>query len=207
VRLRATCFCCACLEYDVADSSPFPPLANSDFLGLVFLKAVLLKDADDTTGADGEAGLAELLCDDLNRGVGIEEAVADDLANDLVGADIVAFGAGLLAQEPWTTMFTIEFAQLNKSIFADVRKSRYDVFGGSRSKSTKAMERDLSTARTETHGNRRLGKRIVGISRAANGEHRQPRSSARNSTSPSVSFRSFRGQNPRIEFFSGLNRS
>ena len=61
------------------------------------MKAVLLDDADDTTSADREAGLAELLRDDVDRGVGIEEAVTDDLANDFVGADIVAFGAGLLA--------------------------------------------------------------------------------------------------------------
>ena len=62
-----------------------------------FLKAVLLDDADDTTSADREAGLAELLRDDVDRGVGIEKAVTDDLANDFVGADIVAFGDGLVA--------------------------------------------------------------------------------------------------------------
>ena len=37
-----------------------------------------------------ETSLAELLGDDVDRGVGIEEAVADDLAFDLVGADVVA---------------------------------------------------------------------------------------------------------------------
>ena len=61
------------------------------------MKAVLLDDADDTTSADREAGLAELLCDDVDRGVRIEEAVTDDLTNDFVGADIVAFGAGPVA--------------------------------------------------------------------------------------------------------------
>jgi hypothetical protein len=61
------------------------------------LKAVLLNDADDTTSADREAGLAELLRDDVDRGVGIEEAVTDDLANEFVGADIVAFRAGPVA--------------------------------------------------------------------------------------------------------------
>jgi hypothetical protein len=83
------------------------------------LKAVLLKDADDTTGADRESGLAELLCDDLNRGVRIEEAVPDDLPNDLVGADIVGFGAGLVRHESIFTTLTIEFEQLKISLSAE----------------------------------------------------------------------------------------
>ena len=58
------------------------------------MKAVLLDNADDTTSADHEAGLAELLGDDVDRGVRIEEAVTDDLADKFVGADIVAFGTG-----------------------------------------------------------------------------------------------------------------
>ena len=48
------------------------------------MKTVLLDDADDTTNADRKASLAEFLRDDVDRGVRIEEAVADDLANDLV---------------------------------------------------------------------------------------------------------------------------
>ena len=84
------------------------------------MKAVLLDDADDTPSADLEAGLAELLRDDVDRGVGIEEALTDDLANDLVGADIVAFGARLVALESCTTMFTIELEQLKISLFAEV---------------------------------------------------------------------------------------
>jgi hypothetical protein len=84
------------------------------------LKAVLLDDADDTTSADREAGLAELLRDYLDRGIRIEEAVTDDLANELVGADIVAFGAGLVAVESSASMFTIEFEQLKISLLAEV---------------------------------------------------------------------------------------
>ena len=61
------------------------------------MKAVLLDDADDTTSADREAGLAEFLGDDVDRGIRIEEAVTDDLANDFVGTDVIAFGAGLVA--------------------------------------------------------------------------------------------------------------
>jgi hypothetical protein len=84
------------------------------------LKAVLLDDADDTPNADREPGLAELLRDDVDRGVGIEEALTDDLANDLVGADIVAFGAGLVALKSCAAMFTVEFEQLKISLFAEV---------------------------------------------------------------------------------------
>jgi len=84
------------------------------------LKAVLLDDADDTTNADREAGLAQFLRDDVDRGVWVEEAVTDDLANDLVGADIVAFGAGLVALESRASMFTVEFEQLKIALFAEV---------------------------------------------------------------------------------------
>jgi hypothetical protein len=84
------------------------------------LKAVLLDDADDTTSADREAGLAELLCDDVDRGVRIEEAVTDDLANELVGADIVAFGPGLMALESLATLVTVEFEQLEVPLLADI---------------------------------------------------------------------------------------
>ena len=84
------------------------------------MKAVLLDDADDTSSADREAGLAELLRDDVDRGVRIEEAVADDLANEFVGADIVAFGAGFVALKSCASMFTIQFEQLKISLFAEV---------------------------------------------------------------------------------------
>ena len=83
------------------------------------MKAVLLDDADDTASTDWETGLAKLLCEDVERGVGIEEAVANDLANDLVGADIVAFGAWFVAKESWAALFTIEFEQLKISLFAE----------------------------------------------------------------------------------------
>jgi hypothetical protein len=83
------------------------------------LKAVLLDDADDTPRADQEAGLAELLRDDVDRRVGIEEAVTDDLANEFVSADIVAFGAGLVALESCASMFTIEFEQLKISLLGE----------------------------------------------------------------------------------------
>ena len=64
--------------------------------------------------------MAELLRDDLDRGIRIEEAVTDDLANDFVGADIVAFWAGFVALESCAAMFMIEFEQLKISLLAEV---------------------------------------------------------------------------------------
>ena len=83
------------------------------------MKAVLFDDAIDATGTEGETGLTELLRDDVDRGVRIEKAVTDDLANEFVGADIVTFGAGLVALESCTSMFTIEFEQLKISLLAE----------------------------------------------------------------------------------------
>jgi len=85
------------------------------------LKTVLLDDADDTPNADREAGLAEFLRDDIDRGIGIEEAVADDLAHDLVGANIVPFGPGLVGLKSCASVFTIEFEQLKISLFREVK--------------------------------------------------------------------------------------
>ena len=84
------------------------------------MKAVLLDDTNDATNADRETGLAQFLRDDVDGGVGIEEAVTDDLANEFVGADIVAFGAGLLTLESRASLLTIEFEQLKISLFAEV---------------------------------------------------------------------------------------
>jgi hypothetical protein len=84
------------------------------------LKAILFDDAVDAPGTDGETSLAELLGDDVDRGVRIEEAVANDLAFDFVGADIVVFGAGLVALESGASVFAVEFEQLKISLFAEV---------------------------------------------------------------------------------------
>jgi hypothetical protein len=63
------------------------------------LKAVLLDNAFHASGADLETRLAKLLGDDVDRGIGIEEAVADDLAFDLVGSHVVRLGAAFLGLE------------------------------------------------------------------------------------------------------------
>jgi hypothetical protein len=76
------------------------------------LKAVLLDRAFHAPGADLETGLTELLGDDVDRGVRIEEAVADDLSLDLVGADGRGLGSGFLAEEGSDSVFLKMFLQL-----------------------------------------------------------------------------------------------
>src|SRR6476620_10755532 len=48
----------------------------------------------DTALTDGEMGLAQLLGNDLGRSIWVEEAITQDLADDLVGAAVVGFRAG-----------------------------------------------------------------------------------------------------------------
>jgi hypothetical protein len=69
------------------------------------LKAVLLDNAFHASGADLETRLAKLLGDDVDRGIGIEEAVADDLALDLIGADGIGLGSTFLAEEGGYSLF------------------------------------------------------------------------------------------------------
>jgi hypothetical protein len=63
------------------------------------LKAILFHDALNAASADGKAGLAHLLSDDVDRGVRIEEAVTNDLALDLLGPDKVGLGPTFLILE------------------------------------------------------------------------------------------------------------
>src|SRR5947207_7531951 len=64
-----------------------------------FLQAELGDDAFDTTNTDRQAGLAEFLGDDRGRPVGVEEAVANDLSDDLVGASRARFGTTFVAEQ------------------------------------------------------------------------------------------------------------
>ncbi len=63
------------------------------------MQAVVGDHPLDTAAADGEVSLAQLLGDDLGGGVGVQKAVAQDLADGWVSAAIIRFGAGLLRLE------------------------------------------------------------------------------------------------------------
>ncbi len=51
------------------------------------------------SSADDEAGLAELLSDDIGRGIGVEEAMSNDLPHELIGTAVMGFGpTGMILQ-------------------------------------------------------------------------------------------------------------
>ena len=60
------------------------------------MNAVIGDDAVDAAQADPEMGLAQFLGDDFGGGVGVQKAVAQDLAHGLVGAAVIGLGPGLL---------------------------------------------------------------------------------------------------------------
>lgn len=62
--------------------------------------------------------LGQLLGNDLSRGLRIQEAVANDLANDLVGAAVVGFGAGGFALQSESSVFLEEVEQLEVALSA-----------------------------------------------------------------------------------------
>jgi hypothetical protein len=57
-----------------------------------------------TADGKGKPILVELLGNNLWRDVGIEKAIADNLAYDLLGSAVVAFGPGFVAFEPLGSM-------------------------------------------------------------------------------------------------------
>jgi hypothetical protein len=63
------------------------------------LKAIFFDDSRDTASTDGDTGLSELLGNDVDRGIGIEEAVADDLSFDFVGPNRVGLGPAFLVSK------------------------------------------------------------------------------------------------------------
>jgi hypothetical protein len=66
-------------------------------MGRVFLNGVLGDDAFDASSADDETGLTQFLSNHLGRGLGVEEAMPNDLPHQFVGASIVPLGTARLA--------------------------------------------------------------------------------------------------------------
>jgi hypothetical protein len=84
-----------------------------------FWKAEVFHDAFDAAGTDDPAGLAEFLSKDGGGGFGIEEAMANDLADDFVGTAIVAFWAALTALQSQGAAVGESLAQLEIALFAE----------------------------------------------------------------------------------------
>ena len=60
------------------------------------MNAVIGDDAVDAAQAELEVSLAQLLGDHLGGGIWIQKAIAQHLADDLIGAAIIGLGAGFL---------------------------------------------------------------------------------------------------------------
>jgi len=83
------------------------------------LRAKLREDAFDAAGADHETALPQFLRDDLGRGIRVEEAVADNLLDDLIGAAVVGLGPAFLIEQGESAVALKGDAQLEVTLPAE----------------------------------------------------------------------------------------
>jgi hypothetical protein len=83
------------------------------------LKAELFDHPFDAADTDDPTRLVEFLGDDGGSRLGIEEALADDLTNDFVGAAVIALGAAFLAGQSGGPAFAERLAELEVSLFTE----------------------------------------------------------------------------------------
>ena len=76
------------------------------------MQTELGNDPVDGAFADGEISLAEFLRDDFGTGLRVQEAMADDLTDEFLGAAILAFGAAFGAEKRLTAFLQKEGAKL-----------------------------------------------------------------------------------------------
>ena len=88
------------------------------------MQAELGDDAIDGPLADGEVTLTKFLRDDLGAGIGVEEAVADDLADHFLGASVGRFGAAFGTEESPPALGEKKRAEL------EVTRAAVTEFGG-----------------------------------------------------------------------------
>jgi hypothetical protein len=82
------------------------------------LQPELGDDAVDGAFTDAEVTLAEFLSDDFGAGFRIQEAVTDDLADELLGASVVGLGAAFGAEEGRAAFLQKKGAQLEVPLTA-----------------------------------------------------------------------------------------
>jgi len=82
------------------------------------LQAVAGNDAVDATGADGMAELTKFLGDDGGGGIGVEEAISDDQADDFVGATVEGLRTALMILQYGRAVLVIPPAQLEVALLA-----------------------------------------------------------------------------------------
>ena len=83
------------------------------------MQAELFDDPFDAADGDGPTSLSEFLGDDGGGGLGIEEAVANDLADDFVGAAVRAFGAAFFAEQGQGTALGEGLTELEVALFRE----------------------------------------------------------------------------------------
>jgi hypothetical protein len=64
------------------------------------LKAIFREYPFHAADGNGKPILVEFLGNNLCRDVGVEKAIADNLADDLMGSAVMTFGSGFVALEP-----------------------------------------------------------------------------------------------------------
>jgi hypothetical protein len=82
------------------------------------LQPKLSDDAVDGAFTDAEVTLAEFLSNDLGAGFRVGEAVANDLADEFLGAPVIGFGAAFSAEEGRATFLEKEGAELEVTLTA-----------------------------------------------------------------------------------------
>ena len=82
------------------------------------MESELGNDAVHGSFADTEVTLSEFLCDDFGAGFGIQESVADDLADKFLGTAVVGFGASFETEEGLAAFFKKEGSELEVTLTA-----------------------------------------------------------------------------------------
>lgn len=83
------------------------------------MQAVVGEGATDAAGADRQAGLAELLGQDVRRGLGVEETQTNDLADDLGGTSGAGLGSAFTAVQSGAAVGEEGSAELAVTLFAE----------------------------------------------------------------------------------------
>lgn len=85
------------------------------------MEAKLVDDTVHGSFAYREVALSEFLGNDFRAGFRIKEAVADDLADEFLGASIVGFGPPLGAEEALPTLSKEERPELEVALTAETK--------------------------------------------------------------------------------------
>jgi hypothetical protein len=88
------------------------------------LKAKVFDDPIDASNADGEAGLRQLLRDDVGGSVGVEEPMPNHLTNSLSGTAVVALRAPFPAGERRRPLEAIDLKKLIVTLLGEAELFR-----------------------------------------------------------------------------------